>query len=232
MVDMKRPVIIGHRGIRGGLENTIPAFREAIQHAEGIEFDIRSTGDGKLVVHHDPAFRSNGKEYPLHELTLLEIRRLHPNGKIIPTVREVFTKFPQVLLDADIKEVATVEPVLRIAERTGSIERTVFSSENLEIVRGLLRECPDCKVGFSIVNHVTPFRLPKIKGLYSVHVPIDAVSYIGYRPLVVFLKILKKRGLRVYLWNYSMNELFWVPRLVHLIDAVISDDPSRLRKVF
>ncbi len=232
MVNMKKPMLIGHRGIRGRLENTLPAFRRAVQYADGIEFDIRSTEDGRLVVHHDPVFHSNGRGYQIRELTLLEIRRLHPNGKIIPTVKEIFRRFPRMFLDADIKETSAVEPALRIAEITKSTERTVFSSENPEIAKRLLKECPDCKVGFSIVGYSSSLRLPRIKGLYSVHVPIDAVSYIGYHQLAVLLKTLRKRGLRIYLWNYKMDELYWVPRLFQLVDAVISDNPARLRKVF
>ena len=52
------PLIIGHRGssIKNHYpENTIPAFREAIQlGADGIELDIQLSGDGQLMVYaHD-----------------------------------------------------------------------------------------------------------------------------------------------------------------------------------
>lgn len=48
-----RPIILGHRGVRNGYvpENTIAAFEEAVRRgASGIEIDVESTLDGKLIV--------------------------------------------------------------------------------------------------------------------------------------------------------------------------------------
>jgi len=53
---------------------------------------------------------------------------------------------------------------------------------------------------------------------------------VGFRNVVSLLRLFRKRGLRIFLWNYRMNELTWVPRFLPFIDAVISDDPARLRK--
>ena len=46
----------GHRGARGlAPESTIASFDAAIAHGvTGIEFDVRLTGDGEVVVWHDP----------------------------------------------------------------------------------------------------------------------------------------------------------------------------------
>lgn len=48
--------VIAHRGAsRLAKENTVEAFRAAVEvGAAGIELDARRTGDGVLVVHHDP----------------------------------------------------------------------------------------------------------------------------------------------------------------------------------
>ncbi len=47
--------VIAHRGAsRAERENTIPAFRRALEmKADAVELDVRRTGDGVLVVHHD-----------------------------------------------------------------------------------------------------------------------------------------------------------------------------------
>lgn len=226
-----RVPIFGHRGFRGRLENTVPAFRRALRYAEGVEFDVRLTADGKAVVHHDPSFRSGGEFYTISELRFRELRRLHPLGKLIPAVEDLFRKFNGALFNADVKVPHAVETLLDLVERFKLEERVVFSSENPEIVGRLLEECPDCRVGLSIVGYPSVIHLVRLRELYSVHVPIDAVSYIGFRNLGVLLKALRKRGLRIYLWNYEMDELMWVPRLLPLTDAVISDDPARLKKV-
>ncbi len=229
---MGRPSILGHRGCRGRLENTLPAFRRALKYADGIEFDVRMTGDGKLVIHHGCSFQANGSRYRLRALSLRELRRLHPLGSLVPTVKEVLRSFPGALLNADIKEIDAVGSTIRLVERHRATENTVFSSESPEIVRAVLRECPGCRVGLSIVGYSSVLWIPRLREVTSVHVPIDAVSYIGYRPLVVLLRALRRRGLKVYLWNYRMDEMVWVPRLLPLADALISDNPARLRKSF
>lgn len=55
---MPRPLLLGHRGARASFsvaENTFPAFDLALEHGcDGFEFDVRLTGDGRLVICHDP----------------------------------------------------------------------------------------------------------------------------------------------------------------------------------
>ena len=230
-VDSENILILGHRGFRGALENTMPAFRRALRYADGVEFDVRTTRDGKLIVHHDGAFASDEGVFRIKEVSLSMLMKLHPLGPLIPKVSEVMS-LNAAIFNADVKEREAVEPLIGIAERMKAIERTVFSADEPGTLTALVRECPDCRTGLSIVRPRSIAWLSEIGGLYSVHVPIDIVSYAGYRPFTVFLRVLRRRGLRIYLWNYRMDELFWVPRLVHLVDAVISDDPARLRKVF
>ena len=51
-----RPLLIAHRGAaQSAPENTLAAFADARrQGADGIEFDVRRTSDGVLVLSHDP----------------------------------------------------------------------------------------------------------------------------------------------------------------------------------
>ncbi len=48
-------LVFGHRGCTEGfVENTVEAFVEARRlGADGVEFDVRRTADGALVIHHD-----------------------------------------------------------------------------------------------------------------------------------------------------------------------------------
>ncbi len=223
-------IILGHRGMKGPLENTLPAFMRALRYADGIEFDVRITGDRKLIVHHDGTFISDDGQYTIMKMSLSELRRKHPLGPLIPEVSKVL-ELPGIF-NADVKETSVIEPLLGLVERKKAMDRVVFSSDNPDVVRALLRECPDCRVGLSIVGYSSVAWIPRLKGIYSLHVPIDAISYIGEVLFKALLRTLRKRGLRVYLWNYHMDELFWVPRLIHLVDVLISDDPARLGKVF
>ncbi|WP_457751281.1 glycerophosphodiester phosphodiesterase family protein [Thermococcus sp.] len=224
--------LIGHRGFRGPLENTVPAFRRAMKYGMGIEFDVRVTGDGKLVIHHDEGFSLDGNFFRLNELDLREIRRLHPLGKLVTTPKAVFKEFRDAIFDVDVKEPEAVGGILDVIDRMDSHNSLVLSSDDPSIIKTLTREAPDIRVGFSIVGYSSILNLPSLRGLYSIHVPIDVVGYIGRRGFEVLLETFRRRGLRIYLWNYQMNEMVWVPRMAPLVDVVISDDPARLRKVF
>jgi glycerophosphoryl diester phosphodiesterase len=64
--------VYGHRGCTEGfLENTIEAFLEARRiGADGVEFDVRRSADGALVIHHDAAVPGVGL---IHETRLADL---------------------------------------------------------------------------------------------------------------------------------------------------------------
>ena len=69
--------IIGHRGARRrALENTIDALRAAFEEgADGVEFDVRLSGDGELVVWHDDDLGAwGGSAAPIRRQTWRELR--------------------------------------------------------------------------------------------------------------------------------------------------------------
>ena len=45
-------------------ENTLESLRHAILHNDGIEFDIRMTSDGELIIHHDSKISVPPKNRP------------------------------------------------------------------------------------------------------------------------------------------------------------------------
>ncbi len=53
---MNRVLVLGHRGAPAlAPENTLESFRRALElGADGLELDVRRSGDGRLVVVHDP----------------------------------------------------------------------------------------------------------------------------------------------------------------------------------
>ncbi len=117
MVAAKPPRILveGHRGARAFRpENTLPAFRYAIEHgADVLELDISVTKDDVLVVSHDPMLHPPVCSGPrngvaIRDLTLAELRQWdcgavrNPDfvsqqtvpGTRIPTLDEVFELAP------------------------------------------------------------------------------------------------------------------------------------------
>ena len=71
-------VLIAHRGLHdnrsGAPENSMPAFRKAVEAGYGIELDVQRTADGKLVVFHDMNLkRMTGVDGRLTEHTYEEL---------------------------------------------------------------------------------------------------------------------------------------------------------------
>ena len=85
-----------HRGLydneKGIPENSLPAFRAAMQAGYGCELDVQFTKDEQLIVFHDNDYkRACGVDKPVWELTLEEAKQLKLFGtdETIPTFREV-----------------------------------------------------------------------------------------------------------------------------------------------
>lgn len=83
-----------HRGQWGGdiPENSLAGFRRAADNGYGIELDVRLTGDGHLVIHHDSSTkRMCGRDLIVKETSLAELRTLRLKGteELIPTFDEM-----------------------------------------------------------------------------------------------------------------------------------------------
>ena len=77
-------------------ENSLAAFKRAVEHGFGAELDIHLTKDTKLVVFHDSTLvRCTGAEGILEDKTLAELRvlRLEGTDELIPTFDEVLDIF-------------------------------------------------------------------------------------------------------------------------------------------
>lgn len=72
-------------------ENSLAAFRAAVDKGYGIELDVHRTKDGALVVHHDDSLkRMTGVDIHIADSTLADVRACKlPNGEPIPTYDEV-----------------------------------------------------------------------------------------------------------------------------------------------
>lgn len=85
--------LYAHRGLHDGNkavpENSMEAFRLAMDKGYGIELDVQLTRDGKLVVHHDGSLkRVCGVDKLIREADFAELPLL-PGGSRIPLFEEV-----------------------------------------------------------------------------------------------------------------------------------------------
>ena len=91
-------IAFAHRGGTDQLpENTIPAFRHAVELGyRYLETDVQLTRDGYLVAFHDnDLFRTCGTKGRINEMTWQEVSRARVDGKEpIPLLSYLLEEFP------------------------------------------------------------------------------------------------------------------------------------------
>ncbi len=93
-----RQTMFAHRGYhcieRGIPENSMAAFRAAIEKGYGIEIDLHLTRDGQLAVFHDDTLeRICGQPDTIEEMTFEELKacRLNGTSELIPSFHDVLS---------------------------------------------------------------------------------------------------------------------------------------------
>lgn len=128
------PRIFAHRGFamaEGVAENTIPAFRAALElGATHLESDIQVTKDGVPVLFHDDdLLRVAGIPRKIDELLVDEVRALALiDGGNIPTLREALTALPEARFNLDLKVWGAVVPAVELISELGAENRVLVSS--------------------------------------------------------------------------------------------------------
>ncbi len=218
---------VGHRGARAyAPENTLTSFRKAIElDVNAIEFDVRKTKDGILVVIHDADVkRTTNGEGLVSELTLNKIKSLSTeDNEKIPTLEEALDfleKKVQVLIE--LKEVGCEKQVLDIVHAKG-LEKTVIITSFLEEVLQKVRELDsNVATGLIYATHKSPVEAAlKLKANYLVAL---------YR-FVHTANVVKahENGLKVVVW--TVNERSEVEAYVKKgVDGIASDKPDILKQ--
>lgn len=189
--------ILAHRGVTtSARENTAAAFAAAVDAgADGIETDVRRTGDGVLVLFHD---RNLPSGRPLETQTWAEVRHDHPELSLL-RVEEALQRWPGLLWNLEVKAAAALEPLyalLRRAPPTGEVLVTSFDHAALERVPAP----PGVRLGVLAAHH--PFASsPAPLGHWPRVAGLDAIvwSYDVLDPREVDRA--RQRGIRSLVWG-------------------------------
>jgi len=126
---------IGHRGAPGAhrfQENTLASFQRALLcGADAIEFDVRRTADGQLVVFHDAYVQElTGVKGTLSGMTLRSVRALRVHGEPIPMLSDVFYYFGSAfaVLNVELKDEGIQKETLRSVKKHNLERKTLISS--------------------------------------------------------------------------------------------------------
>ena len=257
-VTHERPLFFAHRGGSAlAPENTMPAYENGMRlGADSLELDVHYTRDGEIVVFHDETLdRTTSGTGPLAALTLDELRRLDAGyhytpdggatypwrgkGVMIPTLREVFERFPQTRINIEMK-VNDAEGERRLARllldngwdawtMVGSFhtdamrrfrvlsEGRIATSASAGEVRGFL-----LRVLFRQTRHLRPqFDALQIPEVYS---GIRVVSPTSIR-------LAHELDIDVHVW--TVDDRPTMERLLDWgVDGLMSDRPDTLAEVY
>lgn len=129
-------------------ENTLEGMQRAFSHgADAVEFDLRLTSDGQVVVIHDITVdRTTDGSGAVASKSLSELQELNAGAKFtsqgrfaVPLFRDVIESFPGKHLLIEIKDPAAAAPARRIIESMGAQSRCMVDSYHdsaLEVFRG------------------------------------------------------------------------------------------------
>lgn len=245
-------VVLAHRGWRGCYpENTLLALEWAAHMAvDGLELDIHATADGELVVIHDETVdrTTNGsgrvQAYSLAELQKLDAGywwtadggKTYPHrgcGVRIPTIEEVFKKFPNLWINVDIKQSSPsiVKPFVELIRDYKMESRMCVGSFDNRTVAAFRRQMPDVVTAGSanevrlmfVLNKLHLSRLYRGKGR-NFQIP----EWENNIHLVTqsFVDACHQKNTAVHVW--TVNEIDDMKRLIDLgVDGLVTDYPDR-----
>lgn len=167
-------LILGHRGAHGSAatENSLAAFRNALDVADGFETDACVSKDGVVfLIHPDTKHRIKRvldkkcaqkiSKIRIDQLTSQDIYALQLLcGAAIPTLRQALDMVgavPDKILNIELKTFATVAPVLAMLRESFrrkiiEPEAVIVSSFDHATLLSVRAELPNVKVGALLVN--------------------------------------------------------------------------------
>jgi glycerophosphoryl diester phosphodiesterase len=198
---MTKTGIIGHRGAAGlALENSHDSIRAALNHnIDAIEFDVRRTKDGHLVVLHDKhTGRISEQKALIGSKTLEELQAITlKNGQHIPTLDEVMEliagKKPVVI---DVKDGNSADEILESLSKYPDAEVSFTSLRYGELDK-LYKARPDIPI--FVRDLLNPFEV--VHTAKRMHAAGISLNMFLMNPLTYWLA--KRRGLEVRI--YTVN---------------------------
>ncbi len=115
-----------HTGDLAGCENTLEAFRRAVDEGFAyLELDVHATADGVAVVHHDATLdRTTTGTGRIDAHTAEALRGVRVRGRLpLPRLDEVLAALPGTRITVELKSAAVVAPVLAALEAADAWDR-------------------------------------------------------------------------------------------------------------
>ncbi len=226
------PVIMAHRGASADCpENTLSSIAEAAkQGATVVEFDVRETSDGVLVLFHDKTFeRFTGSKNTVEEAAWESIRGTDvgswfPGGKFkgekMPLFREALELcFEHGMTPLIEHKTGTAAAYAKVISDLDCADKVIVQSFNWKFLKAFQKEMPNVKLGALGSKELTAPRLAEIKEFTPQWVGWAFSDFTAAN-----LKALQEDGFLVTLWtvNNPAEAQKWIEAGV---DGIITDKP-------
>lgn len=252
----RHPLVIAHRGFsRVAPENTAPAFElAAAMGADLVEFDVRSSRDGELVVIHDDELDRTTdatrfwrrRHNRVDRKTASEMRALdagtwfhHGFADVkIPLLCEALAVIGRTSVPLIERKTGSATAYLTFLRQNNLINEAVVQSFDWDFLRILHEAEPRLVLGaLGPARHLAGGRKPlgisrKLNASW-----LTQAERAGARLVVWNRKVSKgavrlahERGLKV--WVYTINDARLARHLVSAgVDGLITNNPTLIRKV-
>ena len=246
LLDPRARPVIGHRGNRAHApENTLESLREAVAlGVDAVEFDLRVSLDGTLVVMHDPTLdQTTDGSGPVALRTVAELKRLDAGARFtpdggrtfpwrgrgvsVPTFDELIESLPRELpCIVELKTSAATELVRHAVRRHGIAHRVIVAGFDPAATR------PLCGAGFAlgactpdVVGLVLPALLRTRVAPQRFQALCIPPRWHGIPvPIAALARALEGSGTVIHVW--TINDPVVALRLWRDgVQGILSDDP-------
>ncbi len=245
-VDPGARLVIGHRGAAARFpENTFKAFDYAVSlGVDAIEFDLRLTKDGVLVVIHDATLeRTTSGTGSVADMTATAVcavdagarftadGRTFPfasQGITVPRFDDLLDRYRDIPLLIELKVPETAPEALRAIRRHGSEDRVVVDAmdqralrlfKSTRIATGAAKWdviALMCRTAVGFLPRTLPYSALCIPERYGINVPVARLS-----------KAASLRGVPTHVWTVNNPDdarRLWSEGVL----GIISDDPETM----
>lgn len=231
--DAGKPVIMAHRGASADCpENTLSAIAEAAeQGAAVVEFDVRQTSDGVLMLFHDGTFeRFTGKKDSVEKQTWDAIKETDVGswfaggkfkGEKMPLFREALELcFEHGMTPLVEHKTGTAAAYAKVIKELDCGDKIIVQSFKWDFLRDFQKEMPDVRLGALGNKELTTELYSEIKEFSP-----DWVGWAHNDLTKANLEALQKDGFLVTLW--TMNKTADAQRWIDVgVDGIITDRPG------